>query len=99
VFRHGRRCSGDFLEVIAMPAQRACGRVGYVIGRRALPRAVDRNRVRRMLRETLRGERPGIERFDLILRLKRGALRAELPRVRAEALRCLASLAAAEAPQ
>ena len=63
-----------------MPAQRACGRVGYVIGRRALPRAVDRNRVRRMLRETLRGERPGVERFDLILRLKRGALRAELAR-------------------
>ncbi len=82
-----------------MPAQRACGRVGYVIGRRALARAVDRNRVRRMLRETLRGERPGVERFDLILRLKRGALRADLPVVRAEALRCLAKLVAGEAPR
>ena len=81
-----------------MPAQRSCGRVGYVIGRRTLRRAIDRNRVRRMLRETLRGERPGLERFDLILRLKRGPVRAELPRVRAEALRCLAKLAAAEAP-
>jgi len=52
-----------------------------------------------MLRETLRGERPGIERFDLILRLKRGALRAELPVVHAEALRCLAKLAAIEVPR
>jgi ribonuclease P protein component len=92
VFRHGRRCGGDYLEVIAMPAQRACGRVGFVIGRRALPRAVDRNRVRRMLRETLRGARPAVQRFDVILRLKRGALRGELPRVRDEALRCLAAL-------
>lgn len=99
VFRHGRRCSGEFLDVIAMPAQHECGRVGYVIGRRALPRAVDRNRVRRMLRETLRGQRPAIERFDLVLRLRRAALRAELPRVRAEVLGCLARLAAAEAPR
>jgi ribonuclease P protein component len=99
VFRHGRRCTGEFLDVIAMPAQRACGRVGYVIGRRALSRAVDRNRVRRMLRETLRAARPAIERFDLVLRLKRGALRAELPSVRAEALRCLAKLAITQAPR
>ncbi len=79
-----------------MPAQRACGRVGFVIGRRALPRAVDRNRVRRMLRETLRASRPAIERFDLILRLKRGAMRSELAQVRAETLRCLAALEAPE---
>ena len=78
--------------MIAMPAQRACGRVGFVIGRRALPRAVDRNRVRRMLRETLRGARPAVLRFDVILRLKRSALRNEIARVRAEALRCLAAL-------
>jgi ribonuclease P protein component len=90
VFRHGRRCGGDYLEVIAMPAQRACGRVGYVIGRRTMPRAVDRNRVRRMLREVLRAARPGVERYDVILRLKRAALRAEFARVRAEVLRCLA---------
>ena len=79
-----------------MPAQRARGLVGFVIGRRALPRAVDRNRVRRMLRETLRASRPAIERFDLVLRLKRGALRSELAKVRAEALRCLAALEAPE---
>ncbi len=75
-----------------MPAQRACGRAGFVIGRRALPRAVDRNRVRRMLREMLRGARPAVLRFDLVLRLKRSALGDELTRVRAEALRCLATL-------
>ena len=75
-----------------MPAQRGCGRAGFVIGRRALPRAVDRNRVRRMLREMLRGARPAVLRFDLVLRLKRSALGDELTRVRAEALRCLATL-------
>ena len=36
------------------------GRVGYVIGTKQLPRAVDRNRLRRMLREAIRARRPAL---------------------------------------
>jgi ribonuclease P protein component len=35
-----------------------------------LPRAVDRNRLRRLLRESVRAARPAITRFDVILRLR-----------------------------
>jgi len=42
-----------------------------VIGRKSIRRAVDRNRLRRRLRETLRAARPAIEAYDLIVRVKR----------------------------
>ena len=45
--------------------------MGYVIGRKAMPRAVDRNRLRRRLREGMRAARPAIEHFDIIVRVRR----------------------------
>jgi ribonuclease P protein component len=75
------------------PAARATGRAGFAIGAKALPRAVDRNRIRRMLREVLRNARPAIETYDVILRLKRAAPRAQFPAIAAEAAQMLARLA------
>jgi ribonuclease P protein component len=57
--------------LIAAPAAQNPGRVGYVIGRKAMPRAVDRNRLRRRLRESVRAARPAIEQFDMIVRVRR----------------------------
>jgi ribonuclease P protein component len=94
LFRQGRRRDGEYLQLIAVPAARPPGRVGFVIGKRALPLAVDRNRVRRMLRETLRGARPAIEGYDVIFRLKRGCPRAEFARVVAEATQLVVTLVA-----
>jgi ribonuclease P protein component len=59
-------------------AKQPPGRVGLVVGRKALPRAVDRNRFKRKLREVLRRERPHLEGYDLIVRLKRPAPGVEL---------------------
>jgi len=57
--------------LIAAPAEEAPGRVGYVIGRKVIRRAVDRNRLRRRLREVIRAARPAIERYDVVLRVRR----------------------------
>jgi ribonuclease P protein component len=92
LFRTGRRCEGTWLQIVAVPAQAGPGRVGYVIGKKALPHAVDRNRVRRVLREELRRARPGIEDFDVIVRLKRACARHEVPAVAAEAAMLLNAL-------
>jgi len=94
VFRRGRRREGAYLQMVSVAATRDCGRAGFVIGRKALPLAVDRNRVRRMLRVVLRNARPAIDAYDVIVRLKRGAPRALFPSVVAEAARLLATLAA-----
>jgi ribonuclease P protein component len=92
VFRAGQRREGRFLQMVCAAAARDVGRVGIVIGRQALPLAVDRNRVRRMLRVRLDAARPAIERYDLVLRLKRRAVRAEFPLIAEEAQQMLRSL-------
>lgn len=78
LFRAGRRRQGRWIELVVATAQHVPGRVGFVVGRKALSRAVDRNRFKRKLREVLRQERPGLAGYDLIVRLKRPAPGPEL---------------------
>ncbi|MGE5668760.1 MAG: ribonuclease P protein component [Betaproteobacteria bacterium] len=92
VFRSGRRHDAQYLQLIAAPAAQSPGRVGYVIGRKAMPRAVDRNRLRRGLRELIRATRPALEAFDVILRVKRSVARTEIDLVLDEARRLLTRL-------
>jgi ribonuclease P protein component len=98
LFRHGRRRDGEYVQLLAVPAARSPGRAGLVIAKKALPLAVDRNRVRRLLRESIRAARPAVESYDVILRLKHGCLRAEFRRVAAEASRLLAALVGKSPP-
>jgi ribonuclease P protein component len=78
--------------LIAAPAAQDPGRVGYVIGRKAMPRAVDRNSLRRRLRESARAARPGIERFDIIVRVRQRVRRADIAEATAESRALLARL-------
>jgi ribonuclease P protein component len=93
LFAAGRRRDGEYLQLVYAPARKPGGRVGLVVPRKALPLAVDRNRVRRLLRAAASSARPGIGRVDVILRLKRGCARAEFPAIAAEAARLLSDLA------
>ena len=83
--------------MIAAPAAQDPGRVGYVIGRKAMPRAVDRNRLRRRLRECVRASRPSIERFDIILRVRQRVAVSDIARAVAESRQLLARLVGAAA--
>ena len=49
-----------------------------MIGAKAIPRAIDRNRLRRRFREILRSARPAIEQYDVILRVKRTVARDQI---------------------
>jgi ribonuclease P protein component len=92
LLRRGRRREGEYVQLLASPAARTPGRAGLIVGKKALPLAVDRNRVRRMLRESLREARPAIENYDVILRLKRSCPRTQYRRVAADAALLIASL-------
>ena len=94
LFRRGTRHDAEFLQLIAAPAAQPPGRVGFVIARKAMRLAVDRNRLRRKLRETVRAARPAIEAFDVIVRVRRSVARAEIGAAAAEAPRLLAKLLA-----
>ena len=82
--------------MVAAPAERSPGRIGYVIGAKAIPRAVDRNRLRRRLRETLRAARPAVEIYDVIVRVKRGVARSEILVAAAEGTALVEKLLAAK---
>ena len=98
LFRSGRRREGAYLQLVYAPAGTPPGKVGFVLARKALPRAVDRNRVRRMMRERIHAARPAIEAYDLIVRLKRGCPRSAFRAVADEAARLLSELPAGAVP-
>jgi ribonuclease P protein component len=67
--------------------------VGYVIGRKSIRNAVDRNRLRRKLREALRAQPAAVARHDVVMRVTRARNRVEQDAATAEASRLLAELA------
>jgi ribonuclease P protein component len=93
VFREGRRSEGLHVQLVAAAAARTPGRIGYVIGRKTLPRAVDRNRLRRRLREVVRALRPALAAYDVIVRVKNVANPQQLDAAMTEAASLLAQLA------
>ncbi len=64
-----RVTSGPFR---AFAAASAVGpRIGMIVGKRQLPRAVDRNRVKRHIRESFRHARAALPAVDIVVRLVR----------------------------
>ncbi|MGE0809913.1 MAG: ribonuclease P protein component [Immundisolibacter sp.] len=69
VFRRGRRRRIGVIEVITLPNTAGLARLGLVISKRALRRAVDRNRVRRWARDAFRLRQQALPAADIVLRL------------------------------
>jgi ribonuclease P protein component len=98
LFRAGRRLDSPRVQLVFAPAADPPGKIGYVIGAKHMPRAVDRNRLRRVLRETLRTRRGMLEGLDVVVRLRRGCARAEVSSVVSETLTLLDRLEGAGRP-
>lgn len=57
-----------------------------------MPRAVDRNRLRRRLREVVRAARPALDAYDVIIRVRSAVPAAEVRDAVAEGARLLQRL-------
>ncbi len=78
--------------MLAAPAERLGGRVGFVIGKKQLASAVERNYLRRLFREAVRQRRPALDAFDIVLRLRAPCTPATLPGLLREASELLGAL-------
>jgi len=69
VFADNQRARTDSLVVMARPNQLGHARLGMVVSKRLLPRAVDRNRVKRCVREVFRLQLDELPACDFVVRL------------------------------
>ncbi|WP_290652177.1 ribonuclease P protein component [Aquisalimonas sp.] len=67
VFASADRVADRYFTVLAAPTGQDEARLGLAIGRRAAPRAVDRNRIKRIARESFRHHRSDLPPVDVVL--------------------------------
>lgn len=75
VLRNGKRREGRYVQIVTAPmaaaTPSAMGRFGFIVSSKVMPRAVDRNRFKRVLRAKLAEMRDAIRGLDLVIRIKR----------------------------
>jgi len=79
------------MQLLFVPAASFPGRAGFIVGRKAMPRAVDRNRLKRKLRELLRASRPQVHALDVVFRVKQALPRQSIDAAAVEARALLAA--------
>ena len=86
-----------YFRLYVRPNDLSQARIGIIASRRVAPRAVDRNRVKRMVREVFRtmARRPG--GMDIVVELRRCPRQASHAAARLELYRLLEELSAARA--
>ncbi len=87
VFSGGKTRQSDWLVLRIKPTRNAILRIGLVISSRAAKRAVVRNRLRRQIREILRGALGRIKKgFDLVLIVKSSLVGGSFGEIEADLL-------------
>ena len=75
VYRNGRRYDGALMTAFVLPNKLPQNRFGITASRKGVGNAVQRNRARRLLRETFRSQKALItslqERYDWVVNAKR----------------------------
>lgn len=85
VFEQASRVRDRYFTILYRPSEGAEPRLGMAVSRRTAPKATDRNRIKRLVRETFRHRRARLGPRDIVVIAKAPARDAD----RAELRRCL----------
>ncbi|MEO5694868.1 MAG: ribonuclease P protein component [Usitatibacter sp.] len=97
VLRAPRKLRGRLAIVHVMPAASLHSRLGLALTRRLVPSAVDRNMVKRMVRETFRRHDVKQSGFDCVVTLREKFQHGQAPQIAAEVSELLDRLGSAAA--
>ena len=67
IFAQARRSSDRYFTVLALTNETGRPRLGLAIGKKRIRRAVDRNRMKRLIRESFRLNAPEMAALDLVV--------------------------------
>ena len=70
VFNQGKRGGDQQFNIICRPNGMPYPRLGMVIARKFLRRAVDRNRIKRQIRESFRNNKQALPAIDIVVQLR-----------------------------
>lgn len=87
VFDDPRKSMDPYFTVLARPNAEPLARLGLAIAKKCARRAVDRNRLKRLVRESFRLERLGLPGLDLVVLCRRDAVTADNLQLRASLTR------------
>lgn len=93
MFARGRKLSDPHFLVLALQRADGDARVGMAISRRHARTAVERNRIKRLVREAFRRHRPELPGLDLVVMLRANPRAVPNPELRAALERLFGLLA------
>ena len=70
VFNFRKRISGQHLAAYYKPSPQPNARLGLIVGKKVAAAAVDRNYMRRVLRELFRVQQSGLAGLDIVIRVQ-----------------------------
>jgi ribonuclease P protein component len=77
VFRQSQRSADQNFTVLFRPNRLGYARVGLAIAKKRVRRAVDRNRLKRLIRESFRNARPELDGLDIVVLARNNTARAD----------------------